>query len=57
MKSNKLLLALFKSLLVMAAIFLIGFIGYHYPDTMIWAITIAIFCVFSWYFYTKGQED
>jgi len=57
MKPNKLFVAILKSLLVMAAVFLIGFFGYHYPDSMIVIIAIAIFCVFSWYFYTKDQEE
>lgn len=56
MKPNKLFVAILKSLLVMAAVFLIGFFGYRYPDIMIVVIAIAIFCVFSWYFYTKDQE-
>jgi len=57
MKANKLLFAIFKSLICMAFMFLIGFIGYHYPDVMIWLISIAIFFVFSWYFYTKATKD
>jgi hypothetical protein len=57
MKANKLLLAIIKSLLVMAGIFLIGYFGYHYPDTIIVAIAVTIFLVFAWYFYTKGQEE
>ena len=57
MKANKLLLAIIKSLMVMTGIFLIGYFGYHYPDTIIVAIAVTIFFVFAWYFYTKGQED
>ena len=57
MKANKLFVAIFKSLLVMAAVFVFGFFGYRYPDSMIVVIAVAIFCVFAWYFYTKDQED
>jgi hypothetical protein len=57
MKANKLLLAILKSLLCMVGIFLVGYFGYHYPDVMIVVIAVAIFCVFSWYFYAKVNED
>jgi quinol-cytochrome oxidoreductase complex cytochrome b subunit len=57
MKANKLVLAIFKAILCMVAIFVMGYLGYHYPDAMIWVITAAILCAFSRYFYTKGQED
>ena len=57
MKANKLLSAILKALLVIACIFLFGYFGYHFPDAMIVVIAIAIFCVFSWYFYTKGQDE
>jgi len=57
MKANKLILAILKALMVMAGIFLIGYFGYHYPDSMIVIIAFTIFCVFSWYFYTKGSEE
>jgi hypothetical protein len=56
MKGNKLFFAIFKSLLCVACIFLIGFLGYHYPDVMIWVICIGAFCAFSWYFYKKDDE-
>jgi purine-cytosine permease-like protein len=57
MKGNKLLPAIFKSLLCMACMFVIGFLGYHYPDIMMVVISVAIFCAFSWYFYAKSNED
>jgi hypothetical protein len=57
MGTNKLLLAIFKALLSMAGVFLIGYLGYHYPDAMVWVITAAIFCAFARYYYTKNLED
>ena len=57
MKENRLFFAIFKSLVSMAGIFLIGYLGYHYPDAMVWVITAAIFCAFARYFYTKGLDD
>ena len=57
MKANKLFLAIIKAVICMAGLFFIGYLGYHYPDAMVWVIATAILCVFSWYFYTKGQED
>jgi nucleoside permease NupC len=57
MKQNRLFFAVFKALISMAGIFLIGYLGYHYPDAMIWLVTAAILCAFSYYFYTKDLED
>jgi len=57
MKGNKLFVAIFKSLLCVTGIFLIGFFGYRYPDAMIWVICFAVFCAFSWYFYIKDNEE
>jgi len=57
MKGNKLFLAIFKSLLATICLFVIGYLGYHYPDAMIWVICVAVFSAFCWYFYTKGDED
>lgn len=57
MKGNKLFLAIFKSLLATICLFVIGYLGYHYPDAMIWVICGAVFSAFCWYFYTKGDED
>ena len=57
MKQNRLFIAVFKALISMAGIFLIGYLGYHYPDAMIWLVTAAVLCAFSYYFYTKDLED
>jgi hypothetical protein len=57
MKEGRLFLAIFKALLCMGGLFFIGYLGYHYPDAMVWVIAAAILCAFSWYFYTKGQDD
>jgi len=56
MKGNRLVAAIFKSLLCMAGIFLIGFLGYHYPDAMIVVVAVGVGCAFTWYFYIR-QED
>ncbi|HTS46195.1 MAG TPA: hypothetical protein VMH01_17485 [Puia sp.] len=56
MKGNRLVTAIFKSLLCMAGIFLIGFLGYHYPDAMIVVVAVGVGCAFTWYFYIR-QED
>jgi len=57
MKSNRLIFAIFKALISMAGIFTIGYLGYHYPDAMIWVVAAAILCAFTYYFYSKGLED
>ena len=57
MKANKLLLAVFKALMSMAGVFLLGFLGYHFPDAMVWVVTAAIFCALFYYFYSKNNED
>jgi hypothetical protein len=57
MGSRKLLLAIIKTLGSMAGIFLIGFLGYHNPDAMVWVVTAAIFCALFYYFYAKEKED
>jgi hypothetical protein len=57
MKTNKILLAVFKTLGSMAAIFLLGYLGYHNPDAMVWVVTGAIFCALFYYFYSKNIED
>jgi len=57
MKGNKFALAVFKSLLCMAAIFLIGYLGYSFPDLMIWVIAFGICCAFTWYFYIKDNPE
>jgi len=56
MKANKLFFAIFKALMCMTGLFFIGYLGYHYPDSMVWVIAAAILCAFSWYFYTKGDD-
>jgi hypothetical protein len=57
MKSNKFLPAVLKSLFSMAGVFLLGFLGYHYPDAMVWVVTAAIFAALFYYFYSKDNED
>jgi hypothetical protein len=57
MKANRLILAGIKAILCMALIFVLGYLGYHNPDSMVWVVAGAIFCAFSWYFYSRGQED
>jgi hypothetical protein len=57
MKANKLFLAIFKSFVSMAGVFLLGYLGYHYPDAMVWVVTGAIFCALFYYFYSKNLED
>jgi hypothetical protein len=57
MKGDKLFIAIFKSLVCITCIFLIGYFGYNYPDAMIWVICFAVFSAFSWYFYTRDEED
>ncbi|MFI5153495.1 MAG: hypothetical protein ACHQET_09190 [Chitinophagales bacterium] len=57
MKKGNLLLAVFKALLAMGCMFVIGYLGYHYPDSMIWVVCIGVFSAFSWYFYRKDHED
>jgi hypothetical protein len=57
MQANKLVLAIFKTLGSMACIFLIGYLGYHNPDAMVWVITGAIFCALFYYFYSKNTEE
>jgi hypothetical protein len=56
MKGNRLLFSLFKGFISIACIFLVGFFAYHYPDVMIYAMAVAIFVVFTWYFYTRDKE-
>ncbi len=57
MKQNNLITAIFKSLLSMAGVFVLGFLGYHYPDAMVWVVTAAIFCALFYYFYRKDNDD
>ena len=57
MKQNNLFTAIFKSLLSMAGVFVLGFLGYHYPDAMVWVVTAALFCALFYYFYRKDNED
>ena len=54
---NKLVLAILKALGSMAGIFLLGYLGYHNPDAMVWVVTAAIFCALFYYFYSKSNED
>jgi hypothetical protein len=57
MKGNKFILAIFKSLISMAGVFLLGYLGYHNPDAMVWVIAGAIFCALFYYFYSRDNED
>jgi hypothetical protein len=57
MQKNNLLLAIFKALGSMAGVFLLGYLGYHNPDAMVWVIAAAIFCALFYYFYSKDNED
>jgi hypothetical protein len=57
MKANRLFLAIGKALLSMALIFTLGYLGYHNPDAMVWLVAGAILCAFSYFFYTRGEED
>jgi hypothetical protein len=57
MKGNKLLPAIFKTIGSMAGIFLLGYLGYHNPDAMVWVVTGAIFCALFYYFYSKSEEE
>jgi hypothetical protein len=57
MKKNRLIIAILKTILSMFVMFVIGYLGYHYPDAMVWVIVAAVFCAFSYYFYSKEQED
>jgi len=41
----------------MAGVFLLGYLGYHYPDAMVWVVTGAIFCALFYYFYSKNLEE
>ena len=54
---NKLVLAILKALGSMAGIFLLGYLGYHNPDSMVWVVTAAIFAALFYYFYSKNNED
>ena len=57
MKANRLFVAVIKAIVSMAGIFLIGFLGYHFPDAMIWMVTAAVLCAFSYYFYSKDKDE
>jgi len=57
MKANRLILAGIKAIVCMALIFVLGFLGYHNPDSMVWVIAAAIFCALAYYFYTKGVDE
>lgn len=57
MKKNKLFIAILKALLSMAGIFLLGYLGYHNPDAMVWVVAAAILCAFSYYFYTNTESE
>jgi hypothetical protein len=57
MKAGRLISAGIKAILCMGLIFLLGFLGYHNPDAMVWVVAIAIFCALAWYFYSKGLEE
>jgi len=56
MKGNRLFGAIIKSFLSVTGIFVVGYLGYHYPDAMIVVISCAVFFAFSWYFYKRDEE-
>jgi hypothetical protein len=57
MKANRLIFAGIKAILCMALIFLLGYLGYHNPDSMVFVIAAAIFCALAYYFYSKNLEE
>ncbi|HZZ76259.1 MAG TPA: hypothetical protein VFE04_10045 [Puia sp.] len=57
MKANRLILSGLKALVCMSLIFVLGFLGYHNPDSMVWVIAAAIFCALAYYFYSKGLDE
>jgi uncharacterized membrane protein YfcA len=57
MPANRVAPAVVKTLGSMAGIFMIGYLGYHFPDAMIWVVTAAIFCALFYYFYSKEKEE
>ena len=57
MKQKKLLPAILKSVFSMAGVFLLGYLGYHFPDAMVWVVSAAIFCALFYYFYSKDNEE
>jgi hypothetical protein len=57
MKANRLFVAVLKAILSMGGIFLIGYLGYHFPDSMMWMVATAILCAFSYYFYSREKEE
>lgn len=54
---GRLFVAILKSLTAMAGLFAIGYLGYHYPDSMIYVISIGTCCAFSWFFYIKEKDE
>jgi len=57
MKKTNIFLAAMKSLGSMAGVFVLGYMGYHYPDAMVWLIATAIFFTLFYYFRAKDNED
>ncbi len=57
MKAGRLFVAIIKAIVSMAGIFLIGYLGYHFPDAMMWMIATAVLCAFSYYFYSREKEE
>ncbi len=57
MKGSRLFVAILKSFSAMAGLFAIGYLGYHYPDSMIYVISIGTCCAFSWFFYIKEKDE
>jgi hypothetical protein len=55
-KGSRMFLAILKSIAAMACLFAIGYVGYHYPDLMIYIVSIGVACAFSWYFYVREEE-
>jgi hypothetical protein len=57
MKTGRLFIAVIKAIVCMAGIFLIGYLGYHFPDAMIWMVTAAVLSAFSYYFYSRDKDE
>jgi uncharacterized membrane protein YfcA len=57
MKTGRLFVAIIKAIASMAGIFVIGYLGYHFPDAMIYMVTAAVLCAFSYYFYSKENKE
>ena len=57
MNTSRLFVAVIKAIVCMGGIFLIGYLGYHFPDAMMWMVAAAVLCAFSYYFYSKNVDE